>query len=128
VESGNLDIRVVPGELAVCRLPAGEPVPGWAWRGEIVSITRTADELSVVCAADALPSGIVHTPGWRALGVVGPLDFGLVGVLASLSTVLAGAGVSIFAVSTHDTDLILVRTHQLEPALAALRDAGYGLV
>jgi hypothetical protein len=121
----SLTLEILSGELAVCRLPVGSPVPDWAWIGELTSITVTDVELSIVCAADGVPDDITHTAGWRAFKVRGPLDFALVGILAGLSRALAEAGVSIFAVSTHDTDHILVRESQLDNAVAALTGAGY---
>jgi len=121
----NLTLDLLPDELAVCRLPVDEPVPNWVWAGELTSITSTGDELSLVCGAEPVPAGIKHTAGWRALKVRGPLDFSLVGILAGISGVLAEAGVSIFAISTYDTDYILVRGAQLETAIAALDGVGH---
>ena len=86
---------------------------------------RTPDELSVVCAADAVPAGVRAERGWKALAVDGPLAFELTGILAGLTGVLARAGVPLFALSTHDTDLLLVREADLERAVAALRAAGH---
>lgn len=123
-----LTLDLLADELAVCRLPVDAAVPNWAWSGGLVSITGTDDELSLVCAADAVPYDIDHTAGWRAFKVRGPLDFDLVGVLAGLSTALADAGVSIFAISTYDTDYVLVRAEQLDTAVVALEGAGYGVV
>lgn len=124
----NLTLELLADEVAVCRLPVDASVPNWVWSGELTSITATDDELSLVCAADAVPADVVHTAGWRALKVRGPLDFDLVGVLAGLSTTLADAGVSIFAISTYDTDYVLVRAEQLDTAVAALEGAGYRVV
>jgi hypothetical protein len=119
-----LRLRAVPGELAVCRLPADAPVPA-AVGGALWSVTRTADELSVVCpVADAPPDAEVER-GWRALQVAGPLDFALTGVLAAIAVPLAHADVSIFAVSTYDTDYVLVREAALPAAAEALRRAGH---
>jgi len=120
-----LTLEVLADELAVCRLPVDAAVPNWAWAGELTSITSSDDELSLVCAADAVPEDVVHTAGWRALKVRGPLDFSLVGILAGISSALADSGVSIFAISTYDTDFVLVQANRLEAALAALEDAGY---
>jgi len=78
-----------------------------------------------VCTAEPVPDDVQHTAGWRALKVRGPLDFGLVGFLAGLSATLADAGVSIFAISTYDTDFILVRDDQLEAAVEALKGASF---
>ncbi len=121
----TLTLDLLSDELAVCRLPVDAAVPNWAWTGELTSITSTDDELSVVCAAEPVPDDVQHTTGWRAFKVRGPLDFGLVGVLAGLSSTLADAGVSIFAISTYDTDYVLVRDEKLDTAGAALRAAGY---
>jgi hypothetical protein len=124
----KLTLDLLGDELAVCRLPVDGSVPNWAWSGELTSITCSDDELSVVCAADTVPAEVVRNAGWRALRVRGPLDLGLVGVLAGLSSALADAGVSIFALSTYDTDYVLVRESQLDTAVAALQGAGYDVV
>lgn len=89
------------------------------------SVTRTANELSIVCEEAGVPGDVKHERGWRCLKLVGPLDLGLVGVLLSVLQPLAGAGVAIFALSTFDTDYVLVLGSQLEKAVAALRDAGH---
>jgi uncharacterized protein len=114
-------------DLAVCRLPADDAVPTWALRasGPLVSITRTPSELSVVLPQADVPAHVRAEPGWRALAVRGPLPFHLVGVLASLASPLAEAGVPIFVISTHDTDWLLVRHDRLGDARAALTDAGH---
>lgn len=123
----HLTLRLLSEELAVCRLDPGAQVPAWAWRGSLVVIARTPQELSLVCAADAVPQDVRCTRGWRALMVEGPLPFDVVGVLSSLAAPLARAGVSLFAVSTHDTDYLLVQAKDLPRALAALRAAGHRL-
>jgi hypothetical protein len=118
-----MNLCLLPSRFSIYRLDPAAPLPVWAV-GELVSLTRTADELSVVCAADAAPSGVRAESGWRAFKVLGPLDFALVGILAQLAGVLAQAGVSLFAISTYDTDYILVKEDMLGRALAALREAG----
>lgn len=123
-----LTLEILSDELAVCRLPVDAAVPNWAWAGELTSITCTDDELSLVCAADSVPADVRHKPGWRALKIRGLLDFSLVGILAGIAGVLAAAEISIFAISTHDTDYILVRGDQLESAVDALHAAGYEVV
>jgi hypothetical protein len=117
-------ITLLPGRCAVCRLEPDEPVPAWA-RGEFVAVTRTAEELSVVCDETAVPEDVVSEQRWRCLKLQGPLDFSLVGVLASLLAPLAAESVSIFAISTYDTDYVLVREGDLARALHALRGAGW---
>jgi hypothetical protein len=88
-------------------------------------VTRTPSELSIVCREDAVPAGILANRGWRAIAVDGKLDFALTGILASLASPLAAAGVSIFAISTYDTDYVLVKQDTLERAIATLVGAGH---
>jgi hypothetical protein len=121
-----LKLRVLAGPLAVCRLAPEAGVPSWALKdGALASVTRTAEELSLVCPAEAVPPGIITEGPWRAIVVQGPLDFAWVGILASLSGCLARAGVSLFALSTFDTDYLLVKERDLPAALAALESDGH---
>lgn len=120
-----LDLTLLDDTLAVCRLTADAAVPAWAWTGEVASVTRTRDELSVVCRADAVPEDVAAERGWRCLEVAGPLDFALTGILAALASPLAAAGIPVFVVSTHDTDYLMVKAETLESALEALRGAGH---
>jgi hypothetical protein len=120
-----LRLLALPELLAVCRLAADDAFPAWLPARGFVSVTRTAGELSIVCAQDAVPAGLRCEPGWRALAVEGPLDFGLTGVLASIAAPLAEAGISIFAISTFDTDYVLVKDERLNEAAEALRRAGH---
>jgi hypothetical protein len=124
----TLDLDLLPGDYAICRCPAGAPLPVWVPRDGFVSATRTPAELSVVCAADAVPAGIRRESPFRIFAVRGPLDFGLVGVMASLTSPLAASGVSIFALSTFDTDYVLVRAAAVDRATEALRHAGHHVV
>jgi len=121
----TLTLVPLDGRFAVCRLPAGAGVPGWAAGGPLVSITRTAEELSVVCRDEAVPDGVRCERGWRCLRVAGVLDFSLTGVLASLLGPLAAAGVSVFVVSTFDTDYLLVKEDKWAEATEVLRRAGF---
>jgi len=118
-------LAVVPGALAVCRLAADAPLADWMDAGAFSSVTRTPDELSVVCAEAAVPEGITAERGWRALHVDGPLDFAMTGVLARLAAPLAEAGVPIFVVSTFDTDWLLVKAEHLARAVGTLRQSGH---
>jgi ribosomal protein S18 acetylase RimI-like enzyme len=122
-----LHLRALAERLAVCRLDPASEVPAWATRAGFFSVTRTPDELSVVCHETSVPPGVRSEVGWRALCVEGPLDFSMVGVLASLTAPLAEAEISIFAISTHDTDYVLVKEESLEAAVAALREFGHGV-
>lgn len=117
----------VPGVFAVCKLPADSPIPGWATTGGVWTVSRTADELSVVCRQDAVPVGVTCEPGWRCLRVAGAMPFTLVGVLASLTAPIARAGVGVFAFSTFDTDYLLVKAADIATAVAALKAAGHAV-
>lgn len=121
----GLTLVLLPDGVAVCRLGADEAVPEWGMNGRFWSVTRTADELSVVCAEAFVPEGVRVERGWRVLMVVGPLDFSLTGILASLAQPLADAGVPIFALSTFDTDYLLVKQAQVETAVSVLRRRGH---
>ena len=116
---------VVNGTFAVCRFEPDTPIPPWATAGDLFSITHTADELSVVCRQDAVPEGITCERGWRCLRVAGTIPFSVVGVLASLTAPLAEAGISVFTVSTFDTDYLLVKAEDLERAVDVLRRRGH---
>jgi hypothetical protein len=95
--------------------------------GAFFSVTRTPAELSVVCDVASVPSGVKGDGPWSALAVRGPLDLNITGVLAGLATPLAVAGISIFAVSTYDTDYVLVRHHDMDRAVRVLREAGHNV-
>jgi hypothetical protein len=120
-----MNLTTLPDPLAICRLSPAEDVPEWAMIGEFVSITHTADELSIVCAEEHVPSDVKADRGWRALKVEGPLDLALTGVLASLANPLAEAQINLFAVSTFDTDYLLVKEYNVTRAGEALRQAGH---
>jgi hypothetical protein len=124
-----MELAVMTQELAVCRLDDHDAVPDWAWRGELVSITRARGELSLVCAAGGVPDGAVKVErGWRALVVTTAMDFSATGVAASISAPLAGAGVSVLPIATHDTDYFLVKHDRLADAIEALLLAGHQVI
>ena len=110
--------------LAVCRLAADAEIPVWP-HGPFVSITRTPDELSIVCDDAAVPAAVQAERGWRAFQLAGPIPFDVTGVAARLAAALAAEGISLFLISTYDTDWVLVKEASLERAVAALRRAGY---
>jgi uncharacterized protein len=122
----SIHLESIEIRLAVCRLDAGGDVPSWVDPSTgFTSVTRTSDELSVVCAYDDVPEGVPLEGPWRALRVQGPIVMTLIGVVASLAGALAGAGISIFAISTFDTDYILVHEPDFEAAVGALTEAGH---
>jgi hypothetical protein len=118
----------VLGQFAVCRFPSDAPLPPWAWSGAFASVTRTADEISIVCAAGSVPPEHKPKTPWMCLKLEGPFPFSEVGILASFIEPLAENGVPIFAVSTYDTDYILVSEEFAATALQALKDAGHELL
>jgi hypothetical protein len=120
-------LEILTDTLAICQLDSTQPLPPWARlrEDEFLSVTRTRDELSIILAQSRAPAAVKCERNWRAFKVRGPLDFNQVGIIAGLSGTLADAGVSIFALSTYDTDYVLVKQGDLERAAAALRRAGY---
>lgn len=122
----SLTLTALPGRFAVCRLAASDAVPEWA-RGEVVSITRTEDELSVICDESFVPDGVRAERGWACFKVLGPLPFEMVGVAAALTAPLAQAGVSVIVVGTFDTDYLLVKDAMREQAVAAWKAAGFSI-
>jgi hypothetical protein len=123
----KLKFSVVPGAFAVCRLPADAPPPTWMVRGTFLSVTRSAEELSVVTMEDVVPDEVKSEKGWACLKLHGPFPFQLTGILASFIGPLAEAGIPIFAVSTFDTDYVLLKEQDRVRSLKALVDAGHEL-
>ncbi len=119
-----LTLTVLPERYAISWLGPKADIPHWAAKGDFMSISRTPDELSVVCLETNVPSGIVSEPGWRIFKCEGPLDLALPGIMASLAEPLAEAGVPIFPIATHHTDYILIKEMHLDTAIRAL--GGYG--
>ena len=120
-------LSLLPDTLAIVRLEAAAAIPAWAMAGSFFSVTRTRDELSLVCEARQVPDGVAAQKGWRALKVHGPFALSEVGVMATLSTALASGGVSVFAIATFDTDYLLVSGQQLETAIGSLHRAGHSV-
>jgi uncharacterized protein len=121
----TMHLRVQAGSFAICRLAPGARVPAWATLGNFSSVTRTPEELSIVCETRTVPLEVRGERGWRGLMVEGPLEFGLTGILAGLAGTLAASAVSIFSVSTYDTDYLFVREADLARAIVALRAADH---
>jgi len=120
----TLTLQILPDEFAIWQLPPNAPLPQ-PDDSSLWSATRTPEELSVVSITEHAPSDVQKEDGWRCIGVKGPLAFELTGILASLSVPLAGAGVSIFVISSFNTDYLLVKANQLELACRTLRHAGH---
>ncbi len=122
----HLSLSLKKEVLAICRLPPDASVPVWAWSpGTFHTISRTPEELSIVCLDSAVPGGVKKESNWRILKVDGPLDFSLTGILASVAGPLAKAGISIFAISTFETDYVMVKSEKVEEAIKVLTKAGH---
>jgi hypothetical protein len=124
-QSHQLTLHLLPQKFAVCRLVAESSVPQWASRSSMFSITRTTDELSIVCESKYVPSSVKAEKGWRCFKLQGPFPFQMTGVLASVLQPVAEAGVSIFAISTYDTDYVMVKEKVLAKGVKVLRAAGH---
>jgi len=124
----QLTLQLLPQKFSVCRLGPDSAVPQWALRGVVHSVTRTADELSIVCETKYVPSRVKSEAGFRCFKLQGPFPFEVTGVLASVLEPLAKAGVSIFAISTYDTDYVMVKEKALAKAINGLSMAGHKIL
>lgn len=116
----KLTLSILPETLVICQMDKDARIPDWLLASTFYSITKTAEELSVVCPQTNVPEGIKKDEGWRCLKVEGPLDFSAAGILASLTMPLAKEGISVFAMSTYNTDYLLVKERHLEKAVQIL--------
>jgi hypothetical protein len=120
-----LTLSVLPERLGICRLSPNDDLPAWITESSFLSITRTSEELSIVCVEQVIPEGTTSEKGWWCLKVHGPLDFSLTGILSSLLHQLAKENISVFALSTYDTDYLLIKEIDLERAKAILVEEGH---
>jgi hypothetical protein len=127
VQRHCLKFRTLRARYAIVRLEADAPIPDWGTQGEFNSISRTADELSIVCPTANLPAGIHSPHRWVCLKLEGPFPFSLTGILLSFIQPLSDNAIPIFAVSTYDTDYVLIQEEFSEKALVLLQQAGHQL-
>lgn len=120
-----MKLSILDGSFSVCRLYSHVPIPNWVDRKCFHSITKTDSEISVVCRQDKVPEDVLAERNWKIIKVEGTLDFSLTGVLSSIATPLADAKISIFTISTFDTDYVLVKEANLLEAKIALSLAGH---
>ena len=121
-----MKLALLPLSLAVCRLAPNTEIPTWALlQRSLLSITYTNDELSIVCPTSVVPQGVRTETNWRAIKVQGLLDFSLTGILVSLAAPLASANIPLFAISTFDTDYILVKEQHIAHARSVLEQSGH---
>lgn len=118
-------LHLLPERYAVCQFPPQAQTPSWIQGEGLTALVRTGDELSIVCRQEYVPDGITSEREWRVFKVQGPFDFSQIGVLANLSSILAQARVSIFALSTFDTDYLLIQERNLTAAINALEHHGH---
>lgn len=124
----KLSLTVLNELFAVCRVDSKDDIPNWATKSKWFSITKTDEELSIACEEKMVPADIDYEGQWRSLKVLGPLDFALVGILAEISKVLAKNKISIFVVSTYDTDYILIKDNLIDKAVDVLKQNGCKIV
>jgi len=120
----TVHLRQLCGLYAVCRLSANTPVPEWVLQSSFFSVTRSAQELSVVCRQTLVPDRPNCERNWSGFYVAGPLDFTLIGILARLASPLAAAGIPILAISSYDTDYLFVKNVHRKRALHVLKNIG----
>ncbi|MEM8998272.1 MAG: ACT domain-containing protein, partial [Acidobacteriota bacterium] len=124
-EKEGLRLSVQPGDYGCCRLPASARIPRWVHRSDFFNLTRTDDELSILCRQEHVPADVKCERDWALIKVLGTLDFSLIGVLASMADPLARARIGLLTVSTYDTDYLMVRRNKLQDAIVALETAGH---
>ena len=124
----RLTLKILPNRMSVCRLDADAPLPDWIDQSGFYSITRTAEELTIVCEETLVVPGITGNSGWRCFKVEGPLDFSETGIIFSLTQPLAQNAISVFVISTFDTDYLMVKEKDLAKAIDVLNAAGHWVV
>jgi hypothetical protein len=120
-----MDLNILDGSFSIHRFSPNDEIPNQIYQSQFYSITKTAEEISVVCSSSVHLDSERPETGWSCIKILGSLDFSLTGILADISSVLAKAEISIFAISTFDTDYILVKSEKLQAAKKALQQAEY---
>ncbi|MBE6072065.1 MAG: ACT domain-containing protein [Clostridium butyricum] len=123
-----LTMKLLKENFGVCRLNKDDSIPNWVKNSDFYSITKTCDELSIVCSQNSIPAHVKCESDWKALKIEGPLDFSLIGILSKISTILAHEEISIFAISTYDTDYILVKNSHIKDAIKVLSNNNYDII
>lgn len=123
----KLNLSLLPHLYAVCQFHPDKHIPYWALIGNFVSLTRTAEELSIVCQQDNVPEDVEAERGWRCVQVQGAFDFSVSGINASLAVPLADAEISVLAIATYSTEYLLVKEKDVERALQVLKRAGHSV-
>jgi len=121
----KLSLKLLCERMAVCRFEPSAPLPGWIDQLSFFSITRTAEELSVVCCEERVPPGTEAEAGWRCFQLLGPFSFSEIGIISSLTQPLSEGGVCVFVISTFDTDYLMVKEKDLAKAIDVLTAEGH---
>ena len=121
----QLQLSLLKDKYGICTLPNTAPIPDWALTQSLASITRTEKELTIVCRLEILPSQYQSGLKWRCFKIDGSFDLNQIGVISSISSPLAHAGISIYVISTYDTDYFLIQEQNLEQTISALSNSGH---
>jgi hypothetical protein len=125
MEENKVVLNLIEGTFGVCKLREIDEVPEWAKNDKFVSVTRTNEELSIVCSEEDIPQDITAELHWKILKIEGILDFSLIGIIAKISSILTEKGISIFVISTFNTDYILIKDENINKSICALEEEGY---
>ena len=123
----QLQLSLLKDKYGICTLPNNAPIPDWATAQSLASITRTEKELTIVCRLEILPSQYQSGLNWRCFKIDGSFDLNQIGVISSISSPLADAGISIYVISTYDTDYFLIQEQNLEKTISVLSDIGHNI-
>ena len=124
----KLILKLLKDKYSVCRLNKYDEIPKWIFNEEFFSITKTEEELSIVCLQDKIKDDVICEMNWKVLKIEGPLDFSLIGILSRISTLMANNNISIFAISTYDTDYILIKEESIDKAIELLINNNYNVI
>src|SRR5689334_9577132 len=123
----TLNLLLLPHKYAVCQFHPDKHIPYWALMGDFVSLTRTNEELSIVCQQSNVPEDIEAERGWYCIQVQGAFDFSAAGIHASLAIPLAEADISVLSIATYATDYLLIKEENVERSLQVLEQAGHSI-
>jgi hypothetical protein len=121
----NLTLSILRHRFAICKLNPDVKVPDWAIRGDFFSISRTPEELSIICQEDDVPLKVTSKREWRGIKIEGPFHFNEIGILDAITSPIARAKISLLTVSTFDTDYVFIQDSQFEEALLILAESGH---
>jgi uncharacterized protein len=126
----NIDFTLLKGDYSIYRLKKDSAIPSWVSESDFCSVTRTKEELSIICKDAGIKADIdIRTDrSWRILKINGPLDLSLIGIIADISNLLKDNKIPVFTISTYDTDYILIKFQYLSETISVLRNAGYKII